>query len=64
MALFAPPPSLPSDSRFRPAVSTSIFVIYPLIAMQLLEIITYGPNTFGTHKQNGGNSENIDENIR
>ena len=35
-----------------------------LIAMQLLELIDYGPNTFGTHKEGGGDSENIDENVR
>jgi hypothetical protein len=29
--------------------------------MQLLERIDYGPNTFGTHKQSGEDSENIDE---
>jgi hypothetical protein len=33
-----------------------IFVIYSLIAMQLLEIIAYGPNTFGTHRKGGGDS--------
>ena len=27
--------------------------------MQLLEIIDYGPNTFGTDEESGGNSENI-----
>ena len=32
--------------------------------MQLLELIDYGPNTFGTHKQSGEDSENIDENVR
>jgi hypothetical protein len=33
--------------------------------MQLLELIDYGPNTFGTHKEGGGDSENIDdENVR
>jgi hypothetical protein len=35
-----------------------------LIAMQLLELIDYGPNTFGTHKESGGDSETIDENVR
>ena len=35
-----------------------------LIAMQLLELIGYGPNIFGTHKEDGGDSENIDENVR
>jgi hypothetical protein len=34
------------------------------IAMQLLELIDYGPNTFGTHKQRGEDSENIDKNVR
>jgi hypothetical protein len=34
------------------------------IAMQLLELIGYGPNTFGTHKQSGGDSDNIDEHFR
>ena len=34
------------------------------IAMQLLELIDYGPNTFGTHKQSGEDSENINENVR
>jgi hypothetical protein len=34
------------------------------IAMQLLELIDYGPDTFGTHKEGGGDSENIDENVR
>jgi hypothetical protein len=32
--------------------------------MQLLEIIDYGPNTFGTDKESGGNSANIGENFR
>jgi hypothetical protein len=32
--------------------------------MQLLEIIGYGPNTFGTHEESGGNSENIFETFR
>jgi hypothetical protein len=32
--------------------------------MQLLELIDYGPNTFRTHKEGGGDSENIDENVR
>ena len=32
--------------------------------MQLLELIDYGPNTFGTHEQSGEDSENIDENVR
>jgi len=32
--------------------------------MQLLELIDYGPNTFGTHEKGGGDSENIDENVR
>jgi hypothetical protein len=32
--------------------------------MQLLELIDYGPNTFGTHTQSGEDSENIDENVR
>ena len=32
--------------------------------MQLLEIIDYGPNTFGTDKKSGGNSENIGEIFR
>jgi hypothetical protein len=32
--------------------------------MQLLEVINYGPNTFGTHKQSSGDSENINENVR
>jgi hypothetical protein len=32
--------------------------------MQLLELIDYGPNTFGTHKGGGGDSENIVENVR
>jgi hypothetical protein len=27
--------------------------------MQLLEIIDYGPNTFGTDEESGGSSENI-----
>ena len=27
--------------------------------MQLLEIIDYGPNTFGADEESGGNSENI-----
>jgi hypothetical protein len=27
--------------------------------MQLLEIIDFGPNTFGTDKGSGGNPENI-----
>jgi len=29
--------------------------------MQLLEIIDYGPNTFGTDEKSGENSENIGE---
>jgi hypothetical protein len=32
--------------------------------MQLLELIDYGPNTFGTYKESGGDSENIDQNVR
>jgi hypothetical protein len=32
--------------------------------MQLLEIIDYGPNTFGTNEENGGNFENIGEIFR
>jgi hypothetical protein len=32
--------------------------------MQLLELIDYGPNTFGTHKEGGGDSENIGKNVR
>jgi hypothetical protein len=32
--------------------------------MQLLELIDYGPNTFGTHEQSGEDSENINENFR
>jgi hypothetical protein len=28
--------------------------------MQLLELIDYGPNTFGTHEECGGDSKNID----
>jgi hypothetical protein len=32
--------------------------------MQLLELIDYGPNTFGTHEEGGGDSENIVENVR
>jgi hypothetical protein len=32
--------------------------------MQLLEIIDYGPNTFGTHNKSGGDFESIDENDR
>jgi hypothetical protein len=32
--------------------------------MQLLELIDYRPNTFGTHEEGGGDSENIGENIR
>jgi hypothetical protein len=32
--------------------------------MQLLEIIDYGPNTFGTDEKSGGNSENIGEIFR
>jgi hypothetical protein len=32
--------------------------------MQLLELIDYGPNTFGTHKEGGGDSENITESVR
>jgi hypothetical protein len=32
--------------------------------MQLLEIIDYGPNTFGTDEGSGGNSENIREIFR
>jgi hypothetical protein len=32
--------------------------------MQLLEIIAYGPNTFGTDEESGGNSENIGEIFR
>jgi hypothetical protein len=32
--------------------------------MQLSELIDYGPDTFGTHEQSGGDSENIDENVR
>jgi hypothetical protein len=32
--------------------------------MHLLELIDYGPNTFGTHKQSSEDSENIDENVR
>jgi hypothetical protein len=35
-----------------------------LIAMQLLELIDYGPNTFGTRKKIGEDSENIGENVR
>jgi hypothetical protein len=27
--------------------------------MQLLELIDYGPNTFGTHKESGGDSEKL-----
>jgi hypothetical protein len=34
------------------------------IAMQLLELIDYGPNTFKTHERSGEDSENIDENVR
>jgi hypothetical protein len=34
------------------------------IAMPLLELIDCGPNTFGTHEEGGGNSENIDESVR
>jgi hypothetical protein len=32
--------------------------------MQLLEITDYEPNTFGAHKEGGGNSENIGETSR
>jgi hypothetical protein len=32
--------------------------------MQLLELIDYGPNAFGAHKESGGDSENNDENVR
>jgi hypothetical protein len=32
--------------------------------MQLLDTIDYGPNTFGTHKEIGGHSENIGEKFR
>jgi hypothetical protein len=32
--------------------------------MQLLEIIDYEPNTFGTDKKSGENSENIRETFR
>jgi hypothetical protein len=32
--------------------------------MQLLELVDYGPNTFGNHKEGGGDSENIVENVR
>jgi hypothetical protein len=32
--------------------------------MQLLELIDYGPNTFGAHEGSGGDSKNIDENVR
>jgi hypothetical protein len=32
--------------------------------MQLLELIDYGPNTFGTHKEGAGDSENIAKNFR
>jgi hypothetical protein len=32
--------------------------------MQLFELIDYGPNTFGTHKGGGGDSESIDKNVR
>jgi hypothetical protein len=41
-------------------------ISFALIAMQLLETIDYGPstNTFGTYEGSGGNSENIDENLR
>jgi hypothetical protein len=31
--------------------------------MQLLEIIDYGPNTFGTYEESSGNPENIRENL-
>jgi hypothetical protein len=39
-------------------------ISFALIAMQLLETIDYGPNTFGAYEKSGGNSENIDENFR
>jgi hypothetical protein len=32
--------------------------------MQLLELIDYGPNTFGAYTEGGGDSENIVENVR
>jgi hypothetical protein len=32
--------------------------------MQLLELIDYGPNTFGSHGKSGGGSENIGEDVR
>jgi hypothetical protein len=35
-----------------------------LIAIHLLELVVHGSNTFGTHKEGGGDSENIDENVR
>jgi hypothetical protein len=40
-----------------------IFFIYPLIAMQLLDIIAYGPDTFGAYRKSGGDSENVDKNV-
>jgi hypothetical protein len=32
--------------------------------MQLLEIVDYGPNTYGAHLKRGGNSENIRKTFR
>jgi hypothetical protein len=32
--------------------------------MHLLELIDYGPDTFGTYKEGGGDSESIVENFR
>jgi len=32
--------------------------------MQLLELIDYGPNTFGTHEQSGDDSEIVVKNVR
>jgi hypothetical protein len=29
--------------------------------MQLLEIIAYGPNTFGAHEKSGEDSKNVDK---
>jgi hypothetical protein len=34
-----------------------------LIAMQLVELIAYGPDTFGIYREIGGDPENNDENV-
>jgi hypothetical protein len=56
-------------AKFRRSESIASHTTYnkknlTLIAMQLLELIDYGPNTFGTHEEAGGDSKNIDEYVR